>query len=206
MNGENVMMKRMIPCLLLALCLSIAHAGYDDADRVIGSGEYIYSVLEWTNGLLVVDGGGGFRISVKNNARLEVLSTSTPLELDVGGIQYISLGGTSHMDYSGGETFGLTLGNDATATLSGGRIDVMQSFQLSGETQHITMICDVYSVNYNETSGLLTGNWLDGNGSFSITLVNIAPFDSTYSNIHFIPEPTTLLLFGMGGLLIRRKR
>jgi hypothetical protein len=202
------MMKRIVPCLLLFLCLSTVQAGYADADRVIGSDEYIYSVLEWTNGLLVVDGGGGFRISVKNNARLEVWSTRTPLELDVGGIQYISMEKTSHLDYYGGETFVLTLGNDATATLSGGRVDVMQSFQRSGETQHITMICDVDSVNYNETTRLLTGNWLDGKGSFSITLVNVDPtrFDTTYSNIHFIPEPTTMLLLGLGGLLLRRKK
>ena len=96
---------------------------------------------------------------------------------------------------------------DATATLSGGRIDVIESFQRSGETQHITMICDVDSVNYNPTSGLLTGNWLDGKGSFSIMLVNVDPtrFDTTYSNIHFIPEPATMLLFGFGALLMRRR-
>lgn len=202
------MMKRMMPCLLVAICLPVVYAGYEDADRVIGPGEYEYGVVEWTSGLLIVDGGGGVDIWVKNNARLEVWSTSTPLELDIGGIQYIDLTNTSHLDYSGGETFVLTLFKNATATLSGGRIDVIQSLQLSGEARHITMVCDVDSVEYNATTRLLTGDWLDNKGSFSITLVDVdlERFDSTYSNIHFIPEPASLILLAFGGFLLRKQR
>ena len=143
----------------------------------------------------------------RSSARLEVWSTSTPLGSDIGGIQYISLARSSHLDYYGGETFALTLGHDATATLSGGRIDVIQSLQLSGQTKHITMICDVDSVNYNVATRLLTGNWLNGS-SFSIILVNVdlERFDTTYSNIRFIPEPASLSLLALGGLLLRRRK
>lgn len=197
-----MMMKRMVLCLLYVLCFSVVHAGYD---RTIGPGSDYFGTLDWNGGSLLVDGGGGVTISLKDDAYLAVWSTSSPLELGIGGIQYIDLTNTSHLDYSGGETFVLTLQKDATATLSGGRIDVMQSLQLSGKTKHITMICDVDSVNYNVATRVLTGNWLDGS-PFSTTLVNINPFDSTYSNILFVPEPTTLLLLGLGSLLIRQRK
>jgi len=55
------------------------------------------------------------------------------------------------------------------------------------------------------TGNLLTGNWLDGSG-FSVTLLDQTGYDPVYSNINFVPEPATLALFGLGGLLLRKKR
>jgi hypothetical protein len=200
-----MMMKRIIPYILIAFCISTAYAGYD---RVIGPGEYEYSIVEWTSGLLLIDGGGGIRFHIKDSSNLEVLSTSTPLGLDVGGIQYIWMDNYSALNYFGGETFVLTLFKNATATLSGGRIDVIESLQRSNETKHITMICDIDSVHYNATTRLLTGNWLGNKGSFSITLVNDDPerFDSTYSNIQFIPEPASLVFLVLGGWLVTQQK
>jgi len=52
---------------------------------------------------------------------------------------------------------------------------------------------------------VLTGLW--GNGDpFSIHLPNITGYSPAIENIQFqlIPEPTSLLLLSLGGLLLRR--
>jgi len=47
-------------------------------------------------------------------------------------------------------------------------------------------------------NGLLIGTWLYG-GSFSIDLVA----EETINHLNFIPEPSTMILFVMGGLILR---
>ena len=106
------------------------------------------------------------------------------------------------LKFSGGELNGIWLSSNATTTLSGGSINSISSAQYSDSLKHITLICDVDSVNY--TGSLLTGNWLNGT-NFSIMLNDQSGYDSVYSNIEFIPEPATLILLGLGGLLIRKK-
>ena len=52
---------------------------------------------------------------------------------------------------------------------------------------------------------MLTGKWLDGL-DFSIQLIDVAGYTPTINNITFIPEPASLVLIGLGGLLIRRRK
>jgi hypothetical protein len=60
---------------------------------------------------------------------------------------------------------------------------------------------------YVTSSNMLTGLWVD-DSAFSIQLVDQTGYDPVIDNIAFtvIPEPATLLLFGLGGLLLRRKK
>jgi len=74
-------------------------------------------------------------------------------------------------------------------------------------TPHITMICDVESVAYNEGTRRLTGNWLDGS-AFNIQLIDETHlgYDPVIENIRFIPEPGTVALLGLGGVMLWRRR
>ena len=47
--------------------------------------------------------------------------------------------------------------------------------------------------------GLLTGTWLDSGEAFSIDYVAL----DSYDHIAFVPESMTLVMFGLGGLLLR---
>jgi hypothetical protein len=202
------MMKRML--LLFACCLYPAYGGYEYADRVIAAGEYAYT-LDWLSGVLVVDGGGADWIEVRNSSRLEVWSTSVPLGLDVGGIMDLVIL-NSHLDYYGGLTEELTIGGqNATVYLAGGRIDFISSYQyvtwVDGKPtgQHIHIHAqDGWEWKYE--NGLIKGVkglWLDGS-AFDIRFIDKAGYDPVWANV-YIPEPASLLLMTLGGLLLRRR-
>jgi hypothetical protein len=208
-----MMMKRVLPFLLgFTLSISICLAGYSDG--YITAGEY-EGFVEWStyNPPLIVEGGGANVIEVRNNGRLEVRLTSIPVggDFHTGGIRDIYLFNTSHLDYFGGITEEITIASNATATLKGGQIDYITSLQTVGWVnwepvgQHIEM--EVRDHSYNSTTNILTGHWADYT-TFSIQLLNQSDYDNVIDNIKFtiIPEPAMLLLFGLGGLLLRCKQ
>ena len=152
---------------------------------------------------LLITGAGALQIVAKGESYIEVQGTD-PLQQFVGGIYTFGLDDFSILNYYDGEMGGFNIYDDAVATFSGGRIDYISSFQDSDLTKHITFIADLDSIDL--TGNLLTGDWLSGGGSFSITLQDQTGYDSVYSNINFVPEPATLALFAIGALLLRKKK
>jgi hypothetical protein len=183
--------------MLIAVCGSVSWGAFDYTI----SNTYDLVGTNLNSQTLLVTGSGSIQIMAKGESYIEVQNTA-PLEQFKGGIYLLGLDDFSTMNFYDGEMGDFNIYDDAEVTFSGGRIDYISSYQDSDIKKHITFICDVDSVNL--TGNLLTGDWLDGS-SFSITLQNQSGYDSVYSNIQFIPEPATLSLLGLGGLLIRRK-
>ena len=61
----------------------------------------------------------------------------------------------------------------------------------------------IYTVYF--TPSILTGTWFD-DSTFSIYLDDVDGYDPVFENIFFTPEPATLLLITVGGLLLRRRK
>ena len=204
------MMKRMM--LLFVCCLCPAYGGY--ADGLISAGEYEWDV-ELFGGTLVVDGGGAYRVKARNSSKVEVHSTSSPLGTGVGGIMDLVVGHNAHLDYYGGLLGELTMGNGATADLHGGRIDFISSAQyvtwVDGEPtgQHIFIYArDGWEWKYeNGKIRGIAGLWLDSGTPFDIRFTTLfePDCDPVWANVKVVPEPASLMLLGLGGLLLRRR-
>ena len=147
--------------------------------------------------------GGGVGLLDLNDYSLAKIYGTTMLIEGSGGIWDLIQGGYSHLDFLGGEIHQLSMASYATATLKGGRIDRLRTHQGAGYP-YIDLYC--LDWNHNDLTNLLTGHWSDGS-AFSIQLLDVAGTVKNIDNINFIiiPEPVTMLLLGLGGLLIRRK-
>ena len=194
-------MKRLLPCLLFFSVFVQISFGEIVFDYTI-SDTFDFGITLNGSDSLLITGSGTERIDAFDESYIEVQGTD-PLQQHVGGIYDLNLNDFSTMNYYGGETNLFDIRGDGIATFSGGRIDYIRSFQDSDLTKHITFIADLDSIDL--TGNLLTGDWLDGSG-FSVTLLDQTGYDSVYSNINFVPEPATVLLFGLGGLLLRRRK
>ena len=114
----------------------------------------------------------------------------------------------NQLDISGGIVHSLTLEQGAALNLSGGSIGELTSNQAyvphEEDVQNITLGCRSWS--YDDGSNILSGVWEDYS-TFDIQLYD-GEYTPTIENIEFIivPEPVSIVLYSMGGLLVRRLR
>ena len=155
-------------------------------------------------------GGGADIIEVRDYGRLEVHYTSTPLQWNVGGILDIVIDDYSKLLYLDGMNDLLSIYDDAKATLKGGMINHIRSYQFAS-TKHIDLYCQPGWQWFYESSEIagITGLWESGI-AFNIDFIDktYLGYDPVWMNINVIeiPEPATVVLLGIGAVLLRKKR
>jgi hypothetical protein len=201
-------MKRTILIIVLSVATS-SIAGYD---FVVGDGGLADLTLEGHQTLLMT-GGAADSLSLMEWSSATILNTSPYSVYPRGGIREILLMGYSHLDFCNGDVFGLYIGTYSSATIYGGKFQEIRSTQSAWKNEgqppvlvpnpHIEMF--VRDWLYNTANKRLTGTWGDLS-AFNIKLVDVQGYSPTIDNIQFtiIPEPVSLILFGLGGLMLRR--
>jgi len=145
-------------------------------------------------------GGESGIIDIEKSSTLNVFGGV----LDIG--TFVPREGSYTMISGGDITVGrMKLYGDATVDIRGGELQLDSIDMVDVFYELPTINVYGYGFNYNPTGGfqgrgILTGYLLDGN-FFSIDQLS----ESELQRFNLIPEPATLLLLGLGGLLLRKR-
>lgn len=216
-TGEKIVKKIIIA--LLVTCGTIVNAGYYDSngitnDGAISEGEYGLNVRVFENSILTVTGGGADEIDVKDYAHLDVVSTKTPLSgyyEGGGGVYDIITSDYSTVTFSGGIVNYIYVQKEATVLLNGGQINLIRSIQKPSVGKTVIIDCqEGWNWLYDDEQEIngITGNWHNGD-AFSINFLNDTiqyKYPDTRTHVKVIPEPASLLLFGIGGLSLKKRK
>lgn len=203
-------MKRIVLCLSLTVCLPTAFAGYSDGFLTAEDG-YQYFITWRSNQIpLIVDGGGALEISVRDNGCLIVQSTSTPLVMGQSGVYDILLFDSARLLYLDGVTEFIRVTQSNTVFLQGGSINAIKTmrFAATGNENIFIYAQNGWSWLDGDPMKGIQGKWRVGGSDFRIEFFNDEVFgtDPVWMSIKVIPEPAAVVLFGIGSILLRRKK
>lgn len=214
------MKKAIILSILVFLCGQASALTVFITDTVITDGDNFDYIQTFDNATVDIVGGNV----------TEALVTFGSNTINVSGGYVNGLGtnlgdGTIFNIFEGANISKLTVSRPARSYINGGSIGIIdvsttEEVNLTGgiitDYLVVSSAIDIYGYNFNYDpfagdydGGQLTGFWLDDT-AFSIDLKNYGggdfPVGITYDNLNLVPEPATLALFGLGGLLICRRK
>jgi len=191
----------------------------------VGVGDYLPDLNLINNDTLLMTGGELDGLDAYGTSTATILDTipieglnagikfldaydSSTINFSGGSVWYFEGFDSSTINIDGGEILYLDMNESATAHLSGGQILTVLGIRDESSYTHIygyDFDYDPLAGNYD--GGLVTGFWPDGD-PFDISLDNMYPSEViTYDQLifHVIPEPATILLVGIGGLVLSRR-
>lgn len=188
--------------VVLAVCV---FSGVLSAELItIGPGEYFGTTDIENSDELVMTGGWGDSLRVSDTAIANIYATDSGKQ-----IWNLKGGDNSTLNIYGGSINEIELIHANFTEIKGGDIGTLISIQEvyedGGMGIHIPRTyLYVSEWNYNPTSMILTGEWQDLT-PFSIQLEDKYGI-STYENLLFIPEPSSLVLLSIACLALRKRR
>jgi len=191
----------MRPLFVSLFMFGMGISAFGGYDYTISSG-YVGTLVLENGQTLLMTGGGINSLSAGDFSVLDIRNT-TPYVPISGGIGTLIVFDYSQLLFSGGHVNRLDIGERATAILSGGQINQITSGYSYADPLHIKIICQ--TAVYDPTTKYLNGTWKDGT-DFSILFKDRDGYSSVIDNVTIIPEPATMLLLGLGGILLRRRQ
>lgn len=149
---------------------------------------------------------------------VSVYNDPTVVDMFGGTIQWLHTYDSSTTNIYGGDVlWGIYTNNSSTVNIYGGNIDLEVLGTRDSSTLNVygggldvgnspifyeLSTVNIYGYGFDyDGSGVLTG-FLSDDSSFIFR--ELSPSD--YAHLNLIPEPATILLFGLGGILLRKRR
>ena len=185
---------------IIILIMAVSSVSVFAATQIVTDG-YFSSITIDNNDTLLMTGGGGGSIWGRDNSIIDIRGTSWPYVWGESGIDQIVMNDNSQLYFSGGSLRYLGATGNATVILTGGWIKEINAYYPAPRRPE--PYYDLLPARLTYEDYYLSGLWLDGS-AFNI---KYTPRPSEYTgqpDDH--PRTGNLMLFGLGGVVMRRKR
>jgi hypothetical protein len=168
---------------------------YNDSSADMYSG-YMDTISAYDKSLINLHDGHIAELRTYENSKANILG---------GEVTSIIAVGSCVIDfYDGTITHGVSIRENSVANIYGGHFLSFFGAGSAGSNSIVNLYA--YDVLHTTTGGIygfgqVTGKYLLDNSPFVLELAN----DKTFSHINIVPEPITMLLFVVGGLVLRIK-